>query len=229
MVKLYKEQILFIIISLFINSILGYYGLSADININNSKNKNKYQKSLDSINFISKSLSDFSNSEYVYSRDIFNYKIAIKKKKKVEIQKKKKAVVIEPLNVKWVNTVNPYKKDKIEMILFMNGKAKLRINNKSKTYSVGEKVPIGTLIQRQFDIDAKKYTGKTRNMGAYNGKIKHITGRATYILSTGDDAFKLRPGLDPSLIKQQHIPNVKNKSKKKKGRSSSSDRKRERQ
>lgn len=228
MVKLYKEQILFIIISLIIISILGYYALSTSTKVNYNKVKNRYQKSLDSINFVTKSLSDFSNSEYVYTKDLFNFKI-VKKKKKIVVEKKEKEFIKVYKNVKWVDTVKPFDKERVEMILFMNGKAKLMIDKKAGTYSIGDKIPIGTLIQKQLDIDTGNYTGKTRNKGTFHGLIKFISGRATYVLSVGDDAFKLRPGVDPSILKQSHIPNTRSNSNKKKGRGSSTGRKRERQ
>ena len=160
---------------------------------------------------------------------MFNFKVEIKKKKIAKRQKKKKEIVKVYKNVKWVDTVKPFTKDEIEMILFMNGKAKLRVNDKVKTYSIGDKVSIGTLIQKQIDTDTGNYTGQTRDMGTYKGIIKFISGRATYVLSVGDGAFRLRPGVDPSIIKQSHIPKNKDKPNKKTKSGSSTGRKRERQ
>ena len=233
MVKLYKEQVLLIMVSFLILIVIGFYALTTSISIDTKDTKGRYQKSLDSVNFVAQSLYEFNNSEYVYTKDIFNFKVIKKKVKPIVIKENvKKEVIKKATNIKWVDTVIPYDKEKIEMILYVNGKAKMKINGKFATLSIGEKVPIGTLIQKQMDLDTKRYTGKTRNRGVYKGKIEFINGRATYVLSVGDNAFKLKPNLDPSLIKQAHIPTSKKSKSKirdKKKAKSSSGRKRERQ
>ena len=228
MVKLYKEQIIFIVVSFIVISLLGFYAINTNTNINAIKTKGKYQKSLDSVNYIANSIISFRNSEYVYTRDIFNFKVEKKKKKVKKIETIKKVVIKR--NVKWVDTVVPFKKDRIEMILFMNGKTKMKVDGKVSTFSIGDKVAVGTIVQKQIDVDTGKFTGKTVKKGIYEGKIVHITGRATYILSLGGNAFRLKPSLDPALIKQKHIPSdKKNKVKKSRSRNSSKDRRRERQ
>ncbi len=174
-----KEQISVVIISLISVVIMSYLLLTLKPDSDTNFLEDSYKLSKDSILITDTIITKFAQSEKLFTRDVYNFKI---------LEKKKKEVVAEVDNTpqiqySWVNTndLELYPRDVVFFALYFDGKARFSINGKTQEFKVGDKIAIGKKIQRQVVSGTNQSTGNTRTGNEYLGKILSITERSVYV------------------------------------------------
>ncbi len=190
-----KEQMSVVIISVISVAVMGYLLLTLKPDNDSMDLADSYKLSKDSILIADTIITKFARADKFFTRDIYNFKI---------IKREKKEVVAEADNTpqiqySWVNTndLELYKRDVVSFTLFFDGKARFSINGKTQEFKVGDKLAIGTKIQKQVVAGTNQSTGNTRAGIEYSGEILSITERSVYV-NTDDKnrVVRFRPGTD---------------------------------
>ena len=213
-----KEQFIVIIFSVIILLVTALLIASIEPRVDSKIGNLKYRKSIDSISILDMSILHFKNRNLSPGRDIHNFKI---KKKVVKKKVVKKKIVKKVKKTVWVPVdVDPYSKEKLTMVMSINGKVRMSVNGKIKMYGVGDKVPLGLIIEKEQVMGTKSFTGKKRTTErVYEGEITLILKRSVYVSSYNKKkAFKIKPSLGPVEIPIGLVPSAKKTREEDKGK-----------
>ena len=204
-----KEQFVVIILSVIILVATAILVASINPRVDNKIGNSKYRKSIDSVSTLDMSILHFKNRELKAGRDIHNFKI---KKKVVKKKVFKKKIAKKVVKTTWVVVdVDPYPKEKLTMVMSINDKVSMSVNGKMIKYGMGDKVPVGLMVEKEQVQATKAFTGKKRITDReYEGRIILILKRSVYVSSYNKKkAFKIKPSLGPVEIPISLVPSAK--------------------
>lgn len=207
MKKFTNRQYILLITATLSFIILSTQLVSFNINDHVDFRKNKYKKSIDSVETLVAKIKSFQSFDCTMSRDYFNFK-----EKKKAVVKVAKQVVVKKRNYTWVKTIKPYTSDKIKFVLFFNGQARFNVKGKKQMLKIGDKVVVGRIVLRQKDVDSGVYTGKVESKGEYKGRVLAIQRRAVYIDTFYPKKVLLfKPSASAKFFNRSLIPKIGSK------------------
>lgn len=201
-----KDQIMFFVFSFIIVLLLAYKTIGFDFIVSNGPQQLKYQSYVDSVSKLEQKLASYQDSNMTVKRDIFNPPNLPKPVVQATVQVANPVAKVQK-NYSYSVKILPWDRDKLELVLTVEGKAKISVAGAIKLYTIGEQIQCASSTSIEIDEATGEPTGKAKDNGTITGTITSIDKKNVYISLPGSNqAVRLNARDGAKLMDRDFIP-----------------------